>query len=244
MHGNLIDLFETLKEIGANQFGSFISSCQYLKAYNLTEKYFYPGSKILDWGTGNGHFSVFLASNGFDTTAFAIERESLSYAYLLRNFQESYSFCCDPSATTKIPFSNNTFEGVVSIGVLEHVREYGGSEIDSLSEIKRILAPGGYFLCYHFPNKFSWIEFLSQYIPGKNHHLYRYTGEDILRLSSEVDMDVIEISRYGLMPRLMFRDVPDTEFLAGIFNFLDAILEKFLSIFCQNYCFVLRKPVK
>ena len=69
MHGNLIDLFETLKEIGANQFGSFISSCQYLKAYNLTEKYFYPGSKILDWGTGNGHFSVFLASNGFDTTA-------------------------------------------------------------------------------------------------------------------------------------------------------------------------------
>ena len=238
------DLFEILNNIGADQFGSLISSCQYLKAYGLAKAYFPKSSRVLDWGAGNGHFSVFLASQGFNTTSFNLEGESLSHSYLMRNFSNNYCSFWDPNAVAKLPFGDNSFEGVASIGVLEHVREHGGSEMDSLNEINRILIPGGYFLCYHFPNKFSWIEFVSGFIPGKHRHIHKYERGDILDFAKKSGMHIVVMSRYGFMPRLMFGSVPDNKFLAEIYNLLDTLLERIFSIFCQNYYFVLKKSIK
>ena len=41
------------------QFGSLVSAHQYLRAYALVRRYVPTGSQVLDWGTGNGHFSYF-----------------------------------------------------------------------------------------------------------------------------------------------------------------------------------------
>ncbi|MBQ4132690.1 MAG: methyltransferase domain-containing protein [Desulfovibrionaceae bacterium] len=45
-----------------------------------------------------------------------------------------------------------------SIGVFEHVHETGGDQLASLKEISRVLKPEGFFLCFHLPNKYSWVE--------------------------------------------------------------------------------------
>jgi len=47
------------------------------------------------------------------------------------------------------------FDAVVSVGVLEHVKETGGSEIGSLREIFRILKLNGYLSVTTFPTSLA-----------------------------------------------------------------------------------------
>ena len=97
----------------------------------------------------------------------------------------------NPEGVTRLPFTDESFDAVFSIGVLEHVRETGGDEVDSLKEIKRVLKKDGYFICTHLPNKFSWIEFLTSFMKSKHHHEYKYSKSDIKR--------IVELSGFNLI---------------------------------------------
>jgi SAM-dependent methyltransferase len=151
----------------------------------------------------------------------------------------------DAAEPTALPFGDASFDAVVSVGVLEHVRESGGTELGSLREIARILRPGGVFICYHLPNEYSLIELLARLVPGKPHHRYKFTRSDIRRLTSAAELELLETRRYGFLPRNFWRHLPRTvrnsEAVGALWDGLDAALGLVLSPLCQNHLFVARR---
>jgi len=234
------------------QFATHISAYQYLKLYNLMAKYALPGSRVLDWGTGSGHFSYYLMRSGYQASGFGFSEWPLLCreldgcdAALEKSCRYQYQQG-SPAHPVAIPFADESFDGVVSVGVLEHVRETGGDELASLQEIYRLLKPGGHFICYHFPNRYSWIEFLARRTQRFSHP-YLYTAIDIRTVVSATPFQLLDWGRYALLPRNIWQSAiarhPHWGLLAGTFyNQLDRGLGWLLPWVCQNYYFVLRKP--
>ena len=210
------------------QFGTYVSAYQYLKLYALLQKYLAPGSAVLDWGTGSGHFSHFLIKAGYQASGFG--------------FNEFPELCRDLDTTGYDYRQGHPDEPIF----LEHVRETGGNEGASLREIHRILKPGGVFICYHFPNRYSWIEYLARFT-HRFSHPYLFTGSDIRKLVRTSQFELLEMGRYALLPRNIWQS-PTLRAerlgpaIAALYNRADTVLGWLLPLICQNYFFVARKP--
>ena len=238
----LMALQQRSPALGLLQFESLIRANQYRRLYRLVRNYLVPGQSVLDWGCGNGHFSYFLTRSGYQASGFALHSLALRETLEPGGFQ----FAQGPSdEVAKLPYDACQFDGVVSVGVLEHVREVGGQEIASLREIWRILKPGGLFLCYHLPNTYSLIEWMASYLPRMHHHAYRYTQKDIAQLCQQADFDLMAVERYGALPRNIWSRLPgfgNSSWLANGIEPLDRGLGLIFSGICQNYYFVAQKP--
>jgi hypothetical protein len=60
----LISLQERNNNFNLVQFESRVGADQYLPVYRFIKKTIPLGSKVLDWGCGEGHFSYFLCRSG------------------------------------------------------------------------------------------------------------------------------------------------------------------------------------
>jgi SAM-dependent methyltransferase len=231
------------------QFGSLASAHQYRKLYELTERYVAPGSSVLDWGCGRGHFSYFLVKRGFRVTAYSLEHPPEIFSTLSESERKRLTFVHGgPDEERRLPFAEGQFAAAFSVGVLEHVQELGGDELASLLELRRVLAQDGVFVCYHLPNRYSYIEALSRRLgdrgKGGDFHRYRFTARDILDLCLEAGLSVVDSGRYGFLPRNSLRRLPgrlrNSRALASALNRSDAVLERLFSAVVQNYYFVAR----
>jgi SAM-dependent methyltransferase len=109
-------------------------------------------SVILDFGCGSGKYVKELRDHGYQAFGCDIkmkDEENVDTRFMLQNNilrsidQEYY----------KLPFEDNIFDLVISDQVFEHVINYS----ETISEIARVLKPGG--LCLHiFPSRYSPIE--------------------------------------------------------------------------------------
>lgn len=222
------------------QFRSFAGVAQYRNLWRLVRQYVPPGGEVLDWGAGSGHFSYFLCRSGYKVTGYSLD--NCSFQDLVADFRYQFVRGRDP---VMLPFPDACFDAVASVGVLEHVRESGGDELASLRELVRVLRPGGILICYHLPNRYSWIDFLARSFPGKHRHDYRYTRRDIEAFTSAVKLELLHVRRYGFLPRNWLGALPAplrrSKLFAAIWNALDNVLSLVLSPLCQNYLFVGRK---
>lgn len=227
-----------------SQFHSPVTGHQYVRMYRLTNRYVPAGGRVLDWGTGSGHFSVFLARNGYCADAFSLQEAPRICDDLPAG---RYAFSAgDPNDPVSLPYEDETFDAVASVGVLEHVRETGGNEDDSLREICRVLKPGGFFLCFHFPNQYSWIDAAARSL-GRWSHTYRYTASDIRALAARAQLELVDVTRYAVLPRNVWswgvpRGLGASFGLARFYDRVDDALSMVLAPVCQNFLFIARKP--
>ncbi len=107
---------------------------------NLLEKM--PGGKVLDVATGKGNFA-FTMEHCFTTCSLIVAVDTAALS-LINMVKERKSRKITPSAMdgALLAFQNNTFNTVSISNSLHHLRE---PEI-VLQEMKRTLAPGGYFI--------------------------------------------------------------------------------------------------
>ncbi len=121
------------------QLRSLVTKGQYRQAYAVTQRYMDGASEVLDWGCGNGHFSSFLLEQGANVTGYSYDPAPAFVKGHLR-FRFEPGVVGDPCT---LPFADGSFDAVFSIGVLEHVHEFQGDQRRSVSEVMRILKPGG-----------------------------------------------------------------------------------------------------
>ena len=171
-------------------FGSLFSGSQYHIPYLLVRESAPREGSILDWGCGNGHFSRFLLEEGYDD----IHCYSFRPPVLLESLAGIEGRVTIHKAAKAmgscIPLRSDSFQTVLSIGVLEHVRETGGTKSESLQEILRILKPEGRLICCHLPNRRSPLEALSRLIPGRYHHQYLFSRNQIVELVETAGFEV------------------------------------------------------
>jgi ubiquinone/menaquinone biosynthesis C-methylase UbiE len=103
-------------------------------AIQMIEDRLAKGSKILDVGCGTGHLAAELARRGYDTWGTDLSAGMVDYARANYN-QDRYQV----GDIEKIPFPDNTFDGIVCLGVVEYLASDG----PALTEIHRVLKPGG-----------------------------------------------------------------------------------------------------
>lgn len=141
--------------------------------------------------------------------------------------------------------------GSLQVGVLEHVREVGGTEAASVSELHRVLAPGGALIAYHFPNRLSYIEALARLVHGRRYrhvaesikfHKHTFRASDIVAFVGAGGLRLVELGRYGFLPRNSFNRLPASlrsgPRLAEFVNLVDFVLERLLAPVVQNFYFV------
>lgn len=105
------------------------------KKFRLIRHYIQEKGRVLDAGCGLGHWVAFLNARGWqaegsDYSPNLVKRVSQAYPY--------YSF--HVGDIRAIPLRDNSFNGVISWGVIEHAQE---EPLSALKEFRRILMPGG-----------------------------------------------------------------------------------------------------
>lgn len=109
--------------------------------------------RVLDWGCGFGQVTHLLKRRGLDVTAFDyrpdIEEDGI---YPLERFPDVEAYLSADAIL--LPYEDESFDSVLSCGVLEHVRDPDAS----LEEIRRVLQPGGTFYVYNLANRYSYLE--------------------------------------------------------------------------------------
>lgn len=94
--------------------------------------------KTLDVGCGEGIFCFELKKRGYDVTGIDLSQDALNHAR--ENFNKlNLDINVSKSSTDKLPFKSNTFEQVICLDVLEHVKDVN----KSLKEINKVLVDGG-----------------------------------------------------------------------------------------------------
>lgn len=232
------------------QFSTLTGLCQYEPLFEYIASIKNRESiRVLDWGCGSGWFSYYLIRKGFkNVTSYGYGWDSIDEAKK-RIPEINYVNGADYSLKnpSMVPFTDETFDLVFSIGVLEHVHETGGNQLDSLKEIHRILSANGKFFCYHLPNKLTWIEFSKGlFVTDKAKHFLhtkKFTRTDINDLSDRSGFSVQLSKRYNILPYNIFRKSSlDTKILASAYTLLDRTLCLTpLNHFTQCYLFEARK---
>jgi SAM-dependent methyltransferase len=114
-----------------------------------------PG-RVLDWGCGHGQISHLLRERGVEVVAYDYAAGSEPHVVRLEHFPEIEAHVSgDP---VLLPFGSDSFDTVLSCGVLEHVQQPGAS----LRELHRVLRAGGRLLIYKLPNRFSYLEAIAR----------------------------------------------------------------------------------
>lgn len=221
---------------------------EYLKQY-LPEK-----GRSIEIGCGSGRLSLYLAQKGYETTLLDNSPAALDVAkrnYEIMKIKGDFVL----GDALRLPFNDNSFDVVISTGLLEHFEE----PIYVMKEMVRILKPGGLFYSDICPKKFSLLtslDFIGEFISGEREAFYekKMDKKYIEQLLDKLYLQKVKVFSAGVLPPRgipLFRSklsfVADIEFkllktLKFVWKSLD---DTVISDLMGVYYFVLaRKPKK
>ena len=112
-----------------------LATCETDGLFPLIEKYMPKPAKVLESGCGAGRYVKYLHDRGWDVTGLELDKGTVD---MVRKHWPELNIVLGDAADS--PFKANTFDGIISLGVIEHWTE--GPETP-LAEIYRTLKPGG-----------------------------------------------------------------------------------------------------
>jgi SAM-dependent methyltransferase len=117
------------------EMADLLATCELdgLKPFIL--KYFAPGSRILESGCGSGRYVKYLHDRGWKATGLEKSQETVA---MVRSVWPELDIVQGDVASS--PFADGAFDGLLSIGVVEHWPE--GPSVP-LRELHRVLRQGG-----------------------------------------------------------------------------------------------------
>ena len=196
------------------------------------------GGNVLDWGAGNGHCSYLLKKSGeFNSiSSFLVNADNQTVDFLRNELDLNV---VNSLERVHLPYNDGAFDCVISSGVLEHVVEYGGALESTLSEIFRVLTPGGVFVCWRLPFSFSIWEYF-RYARSDWCHEDRYTPLRVKSLMRNFGFEVTKISLDGLgfvaMRAALRRSLFGNKAVESAEHFLDA--HSSCHLLLNDICFV------
>lgn len=101
----------------------------------------WAGKSVLDLGCAGGFMSEALAQKGAEVTGIDPAAQAIDAARV-HAAQQGYEIRYDVGIGENLPYADSSFDSVVCVDVLEHVADL--SRV--LSEVARVLKPGGLFL--------------------------------------------------------------------------------------------------
>lgn len=116
-------------------FGYLLESCETDPVTPYIFKYFSPSARILEAGCGSGRYVKYLCEKGYDCVG--IEYSKATVDKVKSKWPELDIIEGD---VEKMPYPDNTFKGIISIGVIEHFED-GPEKV--LAEMQRVLEPEG-----------------------------------------------------------------------------------------------------
>lgn len=166
---SLLTKLETQEEeqmsIYEDTIGSSVKNLEYTK---YTAKFFFqviadsyflplvfnkgvPGKLVVDIGSGLGNISTRIAQAGAHIVNIDIASKALALA---KNRMIASKADFIHGSILKIPLMDSSTDIVVASFVLHHIQDTKMA----FSEIKRILKPGGYFICIEPALRLTWLE--------------------------------------------------------------------------------------
>jgi SAM-dependent methyltransferase len=112
--------------------------------------------RVLDWGCGYGQISQLLRERGVETAAYDFRPGAEPQVIQLEQFPQIEAHIS--GEPVRLPFDSDSFDAVLSCGVLEHVQR----PAESLAELRRVLRPRGRLYVYKLPNRFSYLEAIAR----------------------------------------------------------------------------------
>ena len=178
---------------------------------------FSKAHRLLEVGCTAGHYTLRLAGEGYDVTGLDISADSIKAAQLLAASSglSSAEFVAGDAENMKdIP--DSSFEGVYSFSTLRYV----ANPLQALSEIRRVLKPGGRAVV-DFPNKFCpWFEVLKFLVGGERHiHDHTYSPGQVRRMMGRAGFGNVELKL------IIFFAKQFPGFLTPLYKAVDAICE-------------------
>ncbi len=180
------------------------------------------GNRVLEVGCGRGSMSAYFADNGYDCTLLDSSENVIDTAKrIFKNHKLNAKF--DVGDALELPYQDESFDLVVSIGLLEHFKDIR----KPLEEQIRILDKGGLFLGYIVPhyeenvqNEYNWINDLLKGVVNERTPENIQNKEEIFRSDSDSkpyievlkSLSVDDINASGVYPLPMISYSTDFPF--------------------------------
>jgi 2-polyprenyl-3-methyl-5-hydroxy-6-metoxy-1,4-benzoquinol methylase len=158
--------------------------------------------RVLDWGCGKGHVTFLLKDLGANVTScdYKDEQEAgdidSSFGQATPIIDAEHITVVPLRHEYRLPFEIASFDVVLSFGVLEHVPH----DFESLTEIVRVLRPGGLFFCFNLPYVLSWTQRMVR-LMGDNYHDRLYSKRGTRQLLAKAGLDTLEMWHRQLFPK-------------------------------------------
>lgn len=178
---------------------AYIYLTQLVKA--VSERHFespFQTLRVLDWGCGKGHVSKLIRDLGakLESCDIRIGGSDSTFGQEVPII-EACNIAVKPlEHEYLLPYASDSFDVVLSFGVLEHV----SNERASIVEISRVLRPGGLFFCFFLPTRLSWTQQVSRW-RGDDYHDRRYTPSKVRDLLGAGGFDLIDIWYRQFLPK-------------------------------------------
>jgi ubiquinone/menaquinone biosynthesis C-methylase UbiE len=138
--------------------------------------HFIPSSgAILDWGCNHAPSSCLVRMlRGDSVQLYGCDMHRENYRAFFDFANLRYTQLNHPYL---LPYDDNSFDAVIGTAALEHVP----NDSESLTELYRVIKPGGVLIVTTLPNRFSYTEWLNQRL-HRPHHLRIYSRKEIKRM--------------------------------------------------------------